>query len=147
MGSHGIARRTRVLPAFIAAAVAPTADRHDRLLRLITDMFPTAPHASQRLLEVGGVRRFGHLMQRCSPDVVHPFLMERDVEIRRVYDALAGMTDAPTVLSTNAFTSMMGGCGIVRLAPLAEGAHLLGAFFECAGPVLARLNSMAPPRC
>ena len=76
--------------------------------------------------------------------MIRPFLMERGMEIRRVHDALAGRTDAPTLLSTHAFTSMMGGRGIVRLAPLAEGAHL-GAFFECAGPVLARLNSMAQP--
>ena len=83
-------------------------------------------------------------MRACAPDVIRPFLLERDMEIRRVYDTIAGMTDAPTLLSTHAFTSMMGGCGIVRLAPLAEGAHL-GAFYECAGPVLARLNSTAQP--
>ncbi len=135
----GLPRHRDMCPVFITRAMRKPAARHDRLLRLITDIAEDAPLTALRLLQVSGVNRFGHVISTVPPAVIRGFAEARDAAVVRCFEAIQQHEVSDS--STHALPIGAGGAALHSLAQHGGGSHL-GTYYRIAGPLIARLLLM-----
>jgi len=135
-------------PAPLSTELAPVAARHDLLLSLICEMATAGHnHASMRLLQSCGVRRFQHWMRTMAPGDVCGFLQTRDAA---VVESLAHVLSfagprAPPLLGGSlpaeraSLPTLLGGANLPRTAAEASAAHM-ASYALVLGPLIGRLG-------
>jgi hypothetical protein len=127
---------------FIAKAMRKPAARHDRLLLLAKNIAEEAPLTALRLLQVCGVKRFGHVISAVPPAIIRLFVEERDTTVVRCLEEIKqyGATDQ----SKHALPVGAGGASLHSSAQHGAKSHL-GTYYHIAGPLIARLLLMGGP--
>ena len=137
----GIPRHRQNDQEFIRAALVKVAEKHDTVLNLVKRIAPSAPFAALRLLQVCGVRRFGHIMRGIPPGVVSGFIQERDAKVMEALAVIKQSADDAEDHLTDELNTMMGGLSVPAMRPHCS-AQYLGAYYAVAGPLCHRLCSM-----
>jgi hypothetical protein len=110
------------------------------LLELVTYVSNEHPFAALSLLQVCGVKRFGHILSVVPPRSLATFCEQRDATITTTFGAIQGIPVDPEH-STHDFPVVAGGAGLPSLLRTASVSYL-GAFFRVARPLIDRLAHM-----
>eukprot|EP00873_Tetraselmis_striata_P009920 jgi/Tetstr1/430184/TSEL_020015.t1 len=102
-------------------------------------------HASLRLVQVCGVKRFAHLLRGLPPEPLAEFMHERDAAVHSTLAHIMVLTGDETAASLSlmrtGLPTMLGGIAVDSLVHESHEQHL-GAFFALAGPLAERLRKM-----
>eukprot|EP00873_Tetraselmis_striata_P009583 jgi/Tetstr1/429847/TSEL_019714.t1 len=142
----GVPRHRKLDPTFVRDALRRPAARQDAILLMAREIADAGHiHASLRLVQVCGVKRFAHLLRGLPPESLAEFMLERDAAVRstlaHIMDLTGDETAASLSLMRTGLSTMLGGIAVDSLVHESHEQHL-GAFFALAGPLAERLRKM-----
>eukprot|EP00873_Tetraselmis_striata_P036234 jgi/Tetstr1/456498/TSEL_043221.t1 len=142
----GVPRHRKLDPTFVRDALRRPAARQDAILLMAREIADAGHiHASLRLVQVCGVKRFAHLLRGLPPESLAEFMLERDAAVHstlaHIMDLTGDETAANLSLMRTGLSTMLGGIAVDSLVHESHEQHL-GAFFALAGPLAERLRKM-----
>eukprot|EP00873_Tetraselmis_striata_P037934 jgi/Tetstr1/458198/TSEL_044687.t1 len=142
----GVPRHRKLDPTFVRDALRRPAARQDAILLMAREIADAGHiHASLRLVQVCGVKRFAHLLRGLPPESLAEVMLERDAAVHstlaHIMDLTGDETAASLSLMRTGLSTMLGGIAVDSLVHESHEQHL-GAFFALAGPLAERLRKM-----
>ena len=114
--------------------------KHDKLLDLVEEMSNGDNFATvNKLLQLCGVSRIGHVLSAVSPACVVDIARGRDEALESNLATI--QQENPPYQSTHTLPMDAGGAGLTSLERNASGSYLR-AFFRIVGPLQQRLTAM-----
>eukprot|EP00873_Tetraselmis_striata_P041685 jgi/Tetstr1/461949/TSEL_007027.t1 len=134
----GVPRHRKLDPTFVRDALRRPAARQDANLLMARDIADAGHiHASMRLVQVCGVKRFAHLLRGLPPESLAEYMLKRDAAVHSTLAHIMNHTGDETAASLSlmrtGLSTMLGGIAVDSLVDESHEQHL-GAFFALAGP-------------
>eukprot|EP00873_Tetraselmis_striata_P045687 jgi/Tetstr1/465951/TSEL_000914.t1 len=99
----GVPRHRKLDPTFVRDALRRPAARQDAILLMAREIADAGHiHASLRLVQVCGVKRFAHLLRALPPESLAEFMLERDAAVHSTLALIMDLTGDETAASLSA---------------------------------------------